>query len=91
MAHARETWWTDPDGVGGIEPERLVFLDECGGLTNMARLHGRTLPWHSTRCAHATLARSPRAARVRARQRRSGTGPGSRCRVRLAPRASWVR
>jgi transposase len=27
--------------VGGIAPERLVFLDECGVLTGMARLHGR--------------------------------------------------
>jgi DDE superfamily endonuclease len=29
-------------GVGGIAPERLVFLDECGVLTSMARLHGRS-------------------------------------------------
>ena len=29
-------------GVGGIAPERLVFLDECGVLTNMARLWGRS-------------------------------------------------
>ena len=42
MARARETWWTDPDGVGGVAPERLVFLDECGVLTTMARLHGRS-------------------------------------------------
>src|SRR3954452_11595700 len=28
-------------GVGGIAPERLVFLDECGVLTGMARLYGR--------------------------------------------------
>jgi transposase len=28
-------------GVGGLAPERLVFLDECGVLTGMARLHGR--------------------------------------------------
>ncbi len=42
MARARETWWTDPDGVGGISPERLVFLDECGVLTDMVRLHGRS-------------------------------------------------
>jgi transposase len=27
--------------VGGLAPERLVFLDECGVLTGMARLHGR--------------------------------------------------
>ena len=27
--------------MGGIAPERLVFLDECGALTGMARLHGR--------------------------------------------------
>ena len=42
MALAREAWWTDAAGVGGIGPERLVFLDECGVLTNMARLHGRS-------------------------------------------------
>jgi transposase len=28
--------------VGGIAPERLVFLDECGVLTGMARLYGRS-------------------------------------------------
>ena len=27
--------------MGGIAPERLVFLDERGVLTGMARLHGR--------------------------------------------------
>ena len=43
MAQARAEWWTDPEaGVGGIAPERLVFIDECGVLTNMARLHGRS-------------------------------------------------
>ncbi len=42
MAQAREAWWTDPDGVGGVAPERLVFLDECGVLTDMVRLHGRS-------------------------------------------------
>jgi hypothetical protein len=43
VAQAREAWWRDPDGVGGISPERLVFLDEGGVLTNMVRLHGRRL------------------------------------------------
>jgi transposase len=43
VARAREAWWTDPDGgVGGVAPERLVFLDECGVLTDMARRHGRS-------------------------------------------------
>ncbi len=42
MAQARAAWRTDPDGVGGIGPERLVFLDECGVLTNMVPLHGRS-------------------------------------------------
>ena len=43
MAQARAEWWTEPEaGVGGIAPERLVFIDECGVLTNMARLHGRS-------------------------------------------------
>jgi transposase len=38
---AREAWRTSPDALGGIGPERLVFLDGCGVLTNMACLHGR--------------------------------------------------
>ena len=42
MARARETWRTAPEGVGGIGPERLVFLDECGVLTNMVPLLGRS-------------------------------------------------
>jgi transposase len=43
VAAARQAWWTEAeDGVGGISPERLVFLDECGVLTNMARLRGRS-------------------------------------------------
>ena len=28
--------------MAGIAPDRLVFLDECGVLTSMARLHGRS-------------------------------------------------
>ena len=43
MAQARRTWWTEADGVGGISPERLVFLDECSVLTTLSRLHGRSL------------------------------------------------
>ena len=42
MAAARQAWRTTQDGVGGISPARLVFLDECGVLTNMVRLHGRS-------------------------------------------------
>ncbi len=42
MAAARAAWRTDPAGVGGMSPERLVLLDECGVLTNMARLWGRS-------------------------------------------------
>ena len=42
MAAARAAWPTDvAAGVGGLAPERLVFLDECGVLTGMARLYGR--------------------------------------------------
>ena len=42
MAAARAAWPTDAEaGVGGLAPERLVFLDECGVLTGMARLYGR--------------------------------------------------
>ena len=39
MAAARRAWRVE---TGGIAPERLVFLDECGVLTNMARLWGRS-------------------------------------------------
>jgi DDE superfamily endonuclease len=57
VARARETWWTDPDGgVGGIGPERLVSLDECGVLTDMARLHGRS-PRGTRACASAPFGR----------------------------------
>ena len=53
MAAARRTWWTEADGgVGGISPERLVFLDECGVLTNMVRLRGRS-PRGARACASA--------------------------------------
>jgi transposase len=43
VAAAREAWPAEAaTGIGGITPERLVFLDECGVLTNMARLWGRS-------------------------------------------------
>jgi transposase len=43
VAAARAAWRSDAAaGVGGLAPERLVFLDECGVLTSMARLHGRS-------------------------------------------------
>ena len=32
----------DATGIGGIAPERLVFLDESAILTNMARRYGRS-------------------------------------------------
>lgn len=38
--------------MGGISPERLVFLDECGVLTNMVRLYGRS-PRGTRACALA--------------------------------------
>jgi transposase len=42
VAGARAAWPTDAEaGVAGLAPERLVFLDECGVLTGMARLYGR--------------------------------------------------
>ena len=52
MAQARLAWWTEADGVGGVSPERLVFLDECGVLTTMVRLHGRS-PRGQRACASA--------------------------------------
>jgi transposase len=43
VAAARAAWQVEGEtGVGGIAPERLVFLDECGVLTTMARLWGRS-------------------------------------------------
>ena len=43
MAAARQAWPAEAaGGIGGIAPERLVFIDECGVLTNMARLWGRS-------------------------------------------------
>ena len=39
---ARATWQTDAAGVGGIAPERLVFLDESAVLSTMARRYGRS-------------------------------------------------
>ena len=53
MAQARRAWWTEADdGVGGIGPERLVFLDECGVLTTLSRLRGRS-PRGTRACASA--------------------------------------
>ena len=52
MAQARQAWRIDPDALGGISPERLVFLDECGVLTTMSRLHGRS-PRGMRACASA--------------------------------------
>jgi transposase len=43
VAAARAAWPVDEEaGVGGLAPGRLVFLDECGVLTSMARLYGRS-------------------------------------------------
>jgi len=40
---ARADWQTDEAaGIGGIAPERLVFLDESAVLTNLARRYGRS-------------------------------------------------
>jgi transposase len=40
---ARADWWTDEAaGLGGIAPDRLVFLDESAVLTSMARRYGRS-------------------------------------------------
>jgi hypothetical protein len=68
VAAARAAWRTDPAGVGGVSPERLVFLDECGVLTNMARLWGRSP--RGTRAYGTAAAREPTA------RRHAGTGRG---------------
>ena len=40
---ARAAWQTDEAaGLGGIAPERLVFIDESAVLTSMARRYGRS-------------------------------------------------
>jgi len=39
---ARADWQTDTAGIGGIAPERLVFVDESAILTSMARRYGRS-------------------------------------------------
>ena len=39
---ARADWQTDTAGIGGIAPERLVFIDESAMLTSMARRYGRS-------------------------------------------------
>lgn len=39
MKAAREAWFA---GQLQLEPERLIFLDECGTNTKMARLYGRS-------------------------------------------------
>ena len=40
---ARANWRTDEAaGVGGIAPERLVFIDESAVLTSMVRRYGRS-------------------------------------------------
>ncbi len=58
VALARGAWRTGAAGVGGIDPERLVFPDRCGVLTGMARLHGRgprgTRAHGSMPCGHWT-------------------------------------
>ena len=52
MAQARQAWRTEAEGVGGISPERLVFLDECGVLANLVPLYGRS-PRGTRACASA--------------------------------------
>lgn len=39
MAERRRTW---PEQLGGIDPSRLVFLDESGAKTNMTPAYGRS-------------------------------------------------
>ncbi len=57
MVAARAEWHAEgANGIGGIAPERLVFLDECGVLTTMARLWGRsprgTRAYGTVPCGH---------------------------------------
>ena len=57
MVAARQAWRAEgASGIAGIAPERLVFLDECGVLTDMARLRGRsprgTRAYGTVPCGH---------------------------------------
>lgn len=45
MAEAREQW---REAQADLDPERLIFVDETGASTKMARLYGRAL--RSQRC-----------------------------------------
>ena len=54
MAAARAAWRTDPAGVGGVSPKRLVFLDGCGVLTSRCRRDLRKAA--SAQSARRTLA-----------------------------------
>ncbi len=38
MARRRQAWF---DGQPELDPERLIFIDESGASTKMARLRGR--------------------------------------------------
>ena len=40
MKRRREAWF---EGQPDLDPERLVFIDETGVSTKMARLHGRSM------------------------------------------------
>ena len=64
VAAARQAWWTGADGVGGIGPERLVSLDECGVLTTVPRPHGRS-PRGTRACTSAPFGRRTRGNRAR--------------------------
>ena len=57
MVAARQAWRAEgASGIAGIAPERLAFLDECGVLTDMARLRGRsprgTRAYGTVPCGH---------------------------------------
>ena len=57
MVAARQAWRAEgARGIAGIAPERLVFLDGCGVLTDMARLRGRsprgTRAYGTVPCGH---------------------------------------
>ena len=48
MARRRQTWFDEqPD----LDPERLIFIDESGASTKMARLRGRALRGERCRAA----------------------------------------
>ena len=82
---AREAWF---DGQLDLDPERLVFIDETGANTKLARLYGRSpRPAMPRRHPSRTLENNNLHGRIALRRSHSAAGPewpnGRRCIPRL--------